>query len=176
MAKQKRIEFETRLELDHYRALTDLMLGKVRTSFMYLSLLGVGIILYLLISPRFGADAKEVPSWLFFLTVVFLVMPFAMNMAIRRTYKRQKASVEKMRFSFGKDGFNIHGETFKSDVKWSQVLKLHFKKEYAFLFLNKSTAFVLPKENMEEGDFKRLANLAEGIDNLEVINAPAAGK
>ncbi|WP_320127898.1 YcxB family protein [uncultured Sphaerochaeta sp.] len=100
--------------------------------------------------------------------VIGCLVPLGSLLSFKISLKNQiKAnSLDKVSLGYtvilGNEGIEVITEKEKQNLAWKQVYRLYLNKEYLYLYVSKTKAFILPFRGIEQGSKEELIHLVSG--------------
>lgn len=140
--------------------------GKNRIVYLVLTLLYWGIILYRL---RFGLgwlDAFFILVAVLF-TLLTILYPQYMGWRVRRAGNK-RAQITGVVYNFRDENFEISTDLDEGTAKYDALMKIVEDKNYFFLFVQKYSAYIVPKCDFTSGDPAEFSAFIAEKTGLEV--------
>ena len=161
------MSFEVEIELskknfyDYYNFDFLANIKKESVSFIFLFLLLIGVIYFIVIGGVFFA-------FLFLLPILGIIIGFFLR-GIRQ-YKDANILIEnglnKCKYTFNENNFTVETRVEKQEYNTSAILNVAENKNYLFLFEYQRVAWILPKNQLNENQYK---DIIKFLNNNSII-------
>lgn len=141
---------ETHFSLKDYQGLT-LFLTYRRPAVIAISLMGIFLLFSSLL--LFILSDEKINSIILQLTLgcTFVILyPLYIIYSARRNYKTHGKIQERIVYEFTNEKIRMVGESFKSEMNWMKVYKVHEVNDWIIIYQSKSMANFLPKSSLGE--------------------------
>ncbi|PIF33049.1 YcxB-like protein [Flavobacterium sp. 9] len=96
---------------------------------------------------------------LVWITVYFLTM-----YSIKKNILKNKKNLESQKITITKDSFTQEAESFKIENFWKESFQIKETKDWFLIYLNKTSALPIIKEDLKENQYNELKQLFNSID------------
>lgn len=150
------MKIETKIGLRDYMNL-NVQLITSKISFYFIPL----AIIILLTNNIEGILQKDILSILYVLVILVFSIWFPINIykKLKREFYTHKNLQESIIFDFYKEKIEIIGETFQSEISWSNVHKVKELKKWFLIYQSNNLANLIQKKNFTQEQKKELRNL-----------------
>jgi len=108
----------------------------------------------------------------YFFMIIYPLIILGMNPLMtyfnaRRTFANNKTNGETIEYNFDDSFLATKGETFSTEVTWSNIYKVTETDNWLLIWRNKQQANPIPKKNISEGQLKEIKRI---LDKNNVTN------
>lgn len=96
--------------------------------------------------------------------LVWAVVYSLMVFSIKNNIKKNKKNQESQKITFTKDSFTQEAESFKVQNFWNEIFKIKETDKWFLLYLNKTSALPIIKEDLKDNQYNELKALFNSID------------
>ncbi|MBI1307116.1 MAG: hypothetical protein GC181_10985 [Bacteroidetes bacterium] len=104
-----------------------------------------------------GSNSNKV--WFWFGIYVIVVIPIIQYWKCKKAFKPNSPLTEETVYHFDENAVRITGSSFNTELKWTNFIKLEFRKDYVLLYRTPVMAHVIQRDPMESA-FMQLKQLA----------------
>ncbi len=140
--------------------------AKTRMVYVVLALLYWGIMLYYLWRGFDWFDGIFILTAVLF-TLLTIFYPQYMGWRIRRAANK-RAKITGVLYKFSDDGFEVTTDLDNGTAKYDTLMKIVEDKNYFFLFVQKYSAYIVPKCDFSSGDPAEFSAFIAEKTGLEV--------
>jgi|SRR6218665_225298 len=150
------MKIETKIEFKDYLDL-NLQLIFSKISFYFIPL----AIIIFFINHTEGIINKDIFSLMFFILILAVVIwpLFKIHSKIKSGFYTNKNLQEFIIYEFQKEKINIVGESFQSEISWSNIHKIKELKNWFLIYQSENVANLVPKKNFTKQQEEELRNL-----------------
>lgn len=127
------------------------------------------LILTSTIAVLFNKETKDFPysSLIMGLGLAFST-PISLYFQLKKNYQANAALQQGVTYTFTKEGVELKGESFNSQLKWVNISKVVEQKEYFLLYPPSSTVMIVAKKELSDLEIKNFKQLLRGVNTIKL--------
>ncbi len=121
------------------------------------------------VAVLFSKQVQNFPysSLLMGLGLVFFT-PVSLYFQLKKNYQANAALQQGVTYTFTKEGVELKGESFNSQLKWIHISKVVEQKEYFLLYPPSSTVMIVAKKELSDLEIKNFKQLLRGVNTIKL--------
>ena len=121
------------------------------------------------VTVLFSKQVQNFPysSLLMGLGLVFFT-PVSLYFQLKKNYQTNTALQQQVAYGFTKEGVELKGESFHSQLKWIHISKVVEQKGYFLLYQPSSTVMIVAKKELSDLEIKNFKQLLRGVNTIEL--------
>ncbi|WP_337968689.1 YcxB family protein [uncultured Flavobacterium sp.] len=96
--------------------------------------------------------------------LVWITIYFLTIYSIKKNILKNKKNLESQKITITKDSFTQEAESFKIENFWKESFQIKETKDWFLIYLNKTSALPIIKEDLKENQYNELKQLFNSID------------
>ena len=115
----------------------------------------------------FNKETKDFPysSLIMGLGLAFST-PISLYFQLKKNYQANAALQQGVTYTFTKEGVELKGESFNSQLKWIHISKVVEQKGYFLLYQPNATVMIVAKKELSDSEINKCRTLLKGIPSL----------
>lgn len=121
------------------------------------------------VAVLFSKQVQKFPysSLLMGLGLVFFT-PVSLYFQLKKNYQANAALQQEATYTFTKEGVELKGKSFHSQLKWVNISKVVEQKGYFLLYQPNAIIMIVAKKELSDLEIKNFKQLLRGVNTIEL--------